>query len=96
MRIWKQSVLFYVGGSGYMMLEFLCRGWSHGSMFLLGGVCFLLIGGIHRLRLPLAVQLQVSAAVVTLLELLTGLMVNRDYSVWDYRGCLTISGGRSA
>ena len=86
MQIWKKCFLFYLGGAGYLFLEFLCRGWSHGSMFLLGGVCFLLIGEIHRLRLPLAVQLLISSAAVTLLELLTGLMVNRDYSVWDYRG----------
>ncbi len=85
MKFWKNCVLFYVGGAGYYILELLWRGWSHGSMFLLGGVCFLLIGRVcRRLRLPLAVRLLVSAGMVTALELLTGLLVNADHRIWDY------------
>lgn len=87
MRIWKASILFYIGGSAYMILEFLWRGRSHGSMFLLGGLCFLLVGHLSKRlgKLPLAVQLIIFAAAITGAELLTGLLVNRDYAVWDYR-----------
>ena len=87
MRFLKPCILFYLGGSAYMTLEFLWRGRSHGSMFLLGGACFLLIGKLSALlrRIPLAFQLIASSAVITGLELGTGLLVNRDYSVWDYR-----------
>ena len=87
MRIWKASVLFYIGGSAYMVLEFLWRGRSHGSMFLLGGLCFLLIGRLNRrlAQLPLALRLLLFAGVITGAELATGLLVNRDYSIWDYR-----------
>lgn len=87
MKLFRKCVLFYVGGFGYMLLEFLWRGYSHGSMFLLGGLCFLLVGGgVARLtRLPLALRLVVGACVITALELATGLLVNRDYGVWDYR-----------
>ena len=85
MKLWKQSVLFYLGGTAYMTLEFLWRGRSHPSMFLLGGVCFLAIGGISRIRLPLSLRLVVCSVVITALELLTGLLVNRDFGVWDYR-----------
>ena len=84
MRFWKQTVLFYMGGSAYMTLEFLWRGKSHYSMFLLGGVCFLIIGRLGR-KLPLAVRLILNSGVITTLELVTGLIVNRNYSVWDYR-----------
>lgn len=87
MKAWKTAVLFYMGGSAYMILEFLWRGRSHWSMFLLGGLCFLTVGG--RLgsakRIPLALRLVFGAGVITALELATGLLVNRDYSVWDYR-----------
>ncbi len=70
-----------------MVLEFLWRGRSHGSMFLLGGLCFLLVGMLHRwLKIPLALQLLLSAVTITGLELAVGLLVNRDYGVWDYRG----------
>ena len=86
MRFWRNALLFYLGGGGYVCLELLWRGRSHGSMFFLGGVCFWVIGAIRRLhRLSLSVRLLLSAAAVTLLELLTGLAVNRDHSVWDYR-----------
>ena len=85
MKLWKRSVLFYLGGTAYMTLEFLWRGRSHPSMFLLGGVCFLAIGGISRIRLPLSLRLGVCSVVITALELLTGLLVNRDFGVWDSR-----------
>lgn len=86
-RFWKNSVLFYVGGTAYMLLEFCWRGRSAGSMFLLGGACFLLVGGkvAAWTRLPLALRLVSGAAVITALELLTGLLVNRNHQVWDYR-----------
>lgn len=88
MKIWKSCVLYYFGGTAYMLLEFLWRGRSDGSMFLLGGVCFLAVGaiGTHFRQIPLAIRLVISAGIITGLELLTGLLVNRDYRVWDYRG----------
>ena len=87
MRFWKACVLFYMGGGAYMTLEFLWRGRSHGSMFLLGGLCFLLIGKLSNwlANIPLAVQLLLFSAMITFLELLTGLAVNGSYGVWDYR-----------
>ena len=86
-KYWKNAVLFYLGGTAYMFLEFCWRGRSDGSMFLLGGTCFLLVGGkvAAWTRLPLALRLVAGAAVITALELLTGLLVNRNYTVWDYR-----------
>ena len=87
MRFWKACVLFYLGGASYLILEFMWRGRSHGSMFILGGLCFLLIGQLSKLlkKIPLALQLLLFSAMITFLELLTGLLVNRDYQVWDYR-----------
>ena len=88
MKFLRGTILFYIGGAAYMILEFVWRGRSHGSMFLLGGLCFLLVGGIARrcTRLPAAVVPVLSAGVITSLELLAGLLVNRDHRVWDYRG----------
>ena len=87
MRVWKGLLLFAVGGCGYMGLEFLWRGWSHGSMFLAGGSCFLLLGKLRRTnpQLFLPLQAMTGAGIITSVELLTGLLVNRDYQVWDYR-----------
>lgn len=87
MKIWKKSILFYLGGCAYMGLELLWRGRSHGSMFLAGGLCFLLIGHLGEVqpRLPLPARWLVGAGIVTIVELGVGLLLNRDYTVWDYR-----------
>jgi len=86
-RFWKFSFLFYLGGMCYTGLELLWRGFTHWSMFLLGGLCFVLVGKLKRLRsgLPLPLILTEAALLITLLELGCGLLVNRTYRVWDYR-----------
>jgi uncharacterized membrane protein len=83
----QKCALFFLGGGVYTLLELLWRGRSHGSMFLLGGSCFLLIGTLGKKlrRCPLALLTVLFSGIVTGLELLTGLLVNRQYRVWDYR-----------
>ena len=76
-------MLFYLGGMAYVMLELLWRGRSHGSMFVAGGLCFVLIGQLPRM--PLALRALAGALIITSVELVTGLIANRDYGVWDYR-----------
>lgn len=80
-------MLFYLGGMVYMGLELLWRGWSHGSMFLAGGICFLLIGRMGQVKpvLPLPGRMVMGALIITMVELAAGLLINRDYGVWDYR-----------
>ena len=87
MKIWKRCVLFYLGGSIYVALELLWRGRSHGSMFLAGGLCFLLIGHLGQVepKLPVLLRAVVGAGIVTMVELGAGLVFNRNYTVWDYR-----------
>ena len=88
MRVWKNLVLFYLGGMLYIALELLWRGWSHGSMFVVGGLCFLLIGGIDAVfpDMPLLIQSVLGACLVTALELISGLILNLwlGMGVWDY------------
>lgn len=81
----RKSILFGIGGGGYVALELLYRGRSHISMFAAGGVCFLLIGQLDRLRLAWPVKMVCGAGIITCVEFLTGLLVNRNYQVWDYR-----------
>ena len=82
-----ELLIMLLGGSGYVLVELLWRGRSHMSMFLLGGLCFWIIGRLNRRgEMPLAVQSCFGAIVVTGLELLTGLVVNiwLGLDVWDY------------
>ena len=83
MKKWRIPARFILGGSAYVGLEVLFRGRSHGSMFLAGGTCFLILGQLHRFSLPL--RAVIGSAVVTAVELGTGFLFNRDYRVWDYR-----------
>ena len=87
MGVLEKIMLFLLGGGGYVGLELLWRGRSHGSMFLAGGLCFLLLSKLCTLkpRLPLALRCLVGAGVITCVELGMGLLFNRDYRVWDYR-----------
>ena len=82
----KDSLLVLIGGSLYVLLELVWRGRSHWSMALTGGLCFLAAGGLNELSpaMPLIAQAVLGGGIITGLELATGLLVNRDYSVWNY------------
>lgn len=84
-------MLFCIGGLAYVLIELLWRGYSHWSMFIVGGMCFILIGGINEYYpwdMPLWKQMLVSAVIVTLIELAAGLILNiwLKRGVWDYSG----------
>ena len=77
-----KDMLFFLGGAGYVLLELLYRGRSHYSMFLAGGVCFLLLGKLEEVepRLPGVIRPLVGAGIITTVELAAGLIFNRDYA----------------
>lgn len=87
MRIGKRALLFCLGGGAYVGMELLWRRRSHISMFLAGGLCLLLIGHLEEVepKLPFPGRVILGAAIITGVELATGLLVNRTYRVWDYR-----------
>lgn len=85
----KHLFLFLVGGFAYVGIEILFRGYSHISMFLLGGLCFSLIGGLNEIYtwdMSLISQMYVSSLIITLLELVVGITLNLGMGlhVWDY------------
>ena len=47
-QIEKYTILFAIGGMAYFLLEVLVRGYSHYSMFLCGGACFLCCGLLNE------------------------------------------------
>ena len=83
----EKSAMFLLGGVGYVSLELVWRGWSHFSMFLAGGSCFLLLGRLDKVKkLPLWCRGVLGSVIITAVELMTGLIFNRSFQVWDYRG----------
>ena len=85
MNQWKPGFLFCIGGGTYVGLELMYRGRSHISMFAAGGLSFLLLGRVSRQKQALPVRALMGMLTITAVELGTGLLVNRDYMVWDYR-----------
>lgn len=85
MKAMGKLALFCLGGGGYVGLELLYRGYSHISMFAAGGICFLLLGQLERRHLPVPVRAVAGGAAITAVELAAGLLVNREYQIWDYR-----------
>ncbi|SHO48263.1 putative ABC transporter permease [Anaerocolumna xylanovorans] len=87
----KYLLFFFVGGFTYCGIETLFRGYSHISMLIAGGICFLLIDHInqkYRQEIPLAGRMFLSSLAITMVELLAGLIVNlwMHLNVWDYSG----------
>ena len=87
LKIIRLFVFFLLGGFAYVTMELLYRGFSHYSMFLAGGLCFLLLGRLQTMEPQLfpPLRLLLGAVVITSVELLAGLLFNRGYQVWDYR-----------
>ena len=85
MKILRKCGFFVLGGGLYGLLEILWRGRTHISMLLLGGSCFLMLGRLRRIPLPICAKIFLGAAGITAAELTTGLLVNRNFTVWDYR-----------
>ena len=82
-------ILFLVGGSVYVMIELLWRGRSYPSMFVLGGICFYLIGLINEKYpwdMPLISQMFISSIIVTIFEFIFGVILNiiLKLGIWDY------------
>ena len=87
----KIAFLFATGGLLYNVLELAWRGWSHWTMFFLGGACFVLMGLINEVlpwAMPIWQQTAIGACIITALEFATGCIVNLwlGWGVWDYSG----------
>lgn len=88
-KLLKYYTLGTLGGVVYVFIELMWRGYSHWSMFLLGGVCFIALGLINEVipwEMPLATQMFIGCAIITVLEFITGCIVNLwlGWDVWDY------------
>ncbi|MEY8355270.1 hypothetical protein AALB39_18200 [Lachnospiraceae bacterium 54-53] len=88
-QITKYLFLWLVGGCIYIGMELLFRGRSHWTMLVLGGVCFVSLGLINQVipwEMPLYQQILLGDAIVTILEFMTGCVVNiwLGWGIWDY------------
>lgn len=85
----KHTILFLIGGLIYTLIEIIARGYSHISMLILGGICFIALGLFNEIldwETPLLEQMLYGAIIITILEFITGCIVNLwlGWNVWDY------------
>lgn len=76
---------FLLGAAGYPLLEILCRGRTHPSMLLAGGLSCAAIHRIGQISAPLIWRSLLGGISVTGIEAACALIFNRDHQVWDYR-----------
>lgn len=80
---------FIIGGSLYYFLESVTRGYSHWTMFILGGACFLACGFVNNLSSQKTATWEKMVwcmIIITSLELIAGIIVNRylGWEIWNY------------
>lgn len=88
-KVSEYIFLWALGGSVYYLLEMGFRGFSHWSMFVVGGLalCFCTFQGeMTKWQEPMWIQVIRSVIFVTALEFITGILVNKYFqlAVWDY------------
>lgn len=88
-NIGRLLYLAAIGGSIYLLIELAWRGYTHWTMGVVGGICFVLLGSINKwapLRSSLLAQATAGTLFVTSVELIAGIILNiwLHLAVWDY------------
>ena len=88
-RVSESLFLWALGGTIYYTIEMIFRGFSHWSMFVLGGICILFFGqqGLWTdWRDAMWKQVIRCTMFVTAGEFITGIIVYKfmNWKVWDY------------
>ena len=88
-KVSEYLFLWALGGTIYYEFEMIFRGFSHWSMFVLGGICLCFIawqGKMVHWRDPLWRQTVRCVIFVAAGEFFTGIIVNKwlRLNVWDY------------
>ncbi len=93
-KIYNNVILWLTGGIIYFYMEIAFRGYSHFSMLICGGVCFITVGCMGRKILANSKNMLVALPeimvsgmlIITFYEFVTGVLVNKvlGWNVWDY------------
>ena len=88
-KYYKFIFFWLLGGSIYYLFEIIFRGFSHWSMFILGGLCLVFFyyqGWLTFWKESLLRQTIRCVIFVTSMEFITGIIVNKYWGmdVWDY------------
>jgi len=82
-------ILFAVGALVYLCIELLWRGHTHWAMGIVGGLAFVIIGGLneqYEWDMSFLKQCVIGALVITCIEFVAGVILNIELGlgIWDY------------
>ena len=83
----KYILIFLGGGLAYNIIEYFWRGYSHWTMTIDGGLCFLgIILICQNMHINFIYKVLCSSLLITTVELVSGLIVNKllNWQIWDY------------
>lgn len=87
-KIRNASILFSIGSVGYCLLEVMWRGYTHWTMGVTGGFCFLSLYKVNKkMRMRhLWEKCLTGCGIITCFEFCVGILVNKvlHWNVWDY------------
>ena len=88
-KVCETADLFAIGGGVYGIIEIAWRGYTHWTMAVLGGVLFLILGGLNRYfpeGIPLLVRGLAGGMLITAAEFAAGCILNLrlGLDIWDY------------
>ncbi len=88
-KLFKYTILLIYGGVIYYFIELIYRGYSHYTMILVGGLCFICIGLLNEFyayKLSIIKQMIISSVIVTSIEFIAGVILNiwLKLDIWDY------------
>ena len=78
--------VFTVGGAVYVLIELLFRGFSHWTMYFVGGLAVLMLYLISAMDESLMKKWIMGTMVILTVEFLAGIVINilLGWAVWDY------------
>ena len=89
MKVLKNFLkLFLLGGRCYCAIEVLCRGYTHWTMGVAGGLCFSILYKVYiKLKyVSLIKKCIIGSLIITTVEFISGCIINLwlKIGVWDY------------
>ncbi len=80
--------LFSIGGLGYALIEILWRKYTHWTMMITGGICFVILYRIFSklVNISLWKKCFIGSGLITVIEFISGCIINiwLKLNVWDY------------
>lgn len=88
-KAYKTLYLWAVGGFLYCLFEMIFRGYTHWTMGIVGGFCFIMCGLLNEhigWNMPFLLQMFLGSLIITGTELIAGIILNiwLGLDIWDY------------